>query len=239
MARRPVIGLLALPETVAVSAADHLGRRGHDVRVAREFWEIDALLEGQALDLAVACMGMPPDTAMDWLRRFGGNPRPAFLMLAQAPGTLDRVLALELGAADVAELSISPRELAARAGAILQRVGGQASELLVLENATVDLRAALVMHRSGREELLSPGQVAMLRLFLSRPRTVLARDEVLAVAPAEATDAFDRSVDSRIVRLRRKLDTERIVTIRGAGYRYDPPDAVPAAAGGTSVTTPG
>lgn len=45
----------------------------------------------------------------------------------------------------------------------------------------------------------------------------------LEVAPAEAADAYDRSIDSRIVRLRRKLDTESIVTIRGAGYRFDPP----------------
>lgn len=79
------------------------------------------------------------------------------------------------------------------------------------------------MHRSGREEQLSPGQVALLRLFISRPRTVLTRDDIIAAAPAEAADAFDRSIDSRIVRLRRKLATESIVTVRGAGYRFDPP----------------
>jgi two-component system, OmpR family, response regulator len=52
---------------------------------------------------------------------------------------------------------------------------------------------------------------------------VLTRDDIIAAAPAESADAFDRSIDSRIVRLRRKLDTESIVTIRGAGYRFDPP----------------
>jgi DNA-binding response OmpR family regulator len=87
----------------------------------------------------------------------------------------------------------------------------------------VDLRAALVMHRSGAEELLSPGQVAMLRLFMAKPSTVLTRDDIMAAAPAEASDAFDRSIDSRIVRLRRKLATESIVTVRGSGYRFDPP----------------
>ncbi|TIT74496.1 MAG: helix-turn-helix domain-containing protein, partial [Mesorhizobium sp.] len=46
---------------------------------------------------------------------------------------------------------------------------------------------------------------------------------IIAAAPAENADAFDRSIDSRIVRLRRKLDTETITTIRGAGYRFDPP----------------
>ena len=79
------------------------------------------------------------------------------------------------------------------------------------------------MHRSGDEDVLSPGQIALLRLFAANPRTVLSRDDIMAAAPAEATDAFDRSIDSRIVRLRRKLDTDSIATIRGAGYRFDPP----------------
>ena len=48
-------------------------------------------------------------------------------------------------------------------------------------------------------------------------------DDIIAAAPAESSDAFDRSIDSRIVRLRRKLDTESIATIRGSGYRFDPP----------------
>jgi two-component system, OmpR family, response regulator len=202
------------------------------VRLLREFWEAEASLAAGGVDAAVVAMDGAADRTFGLLRRFGHAPRPAFLILSQKADMLDRVLALELGAADVAELSLLPRELAARVNAVLQRLGGHAPELLVLENATVDLKAALVMHhRSGHEELLSPGQLAMLRLFLARPRTVLSRDEVLAVAPAEAVDAFDRSVDSRIVRLRRKLDTERIVTIRGLGYRYDPLDAAGNAGG--------
>ena len=62
------------------------------------------------------------------------------------------------------------------------------------------------MHQSGEEELLSPGQVALFRLLLANPRKVLTRDDIMAAAPAENLDAFDRSIDSRIVRLRRKLD---------------------------------
>ena len=79
------------------------------------------------------------------------------------------------------------------------------------------------MHRSGDEDLLSPGQIALLKLFAANPHAVLTRDDIIAAAPAETADAFDRSIDSRIVRLRRKLDTESIATVRGAGYRFDPP----------------
>ncbi|HEV7252967.1 MAG TPA: response regulator transcription factor [Mesorhizobium sp.] len=223
MARRPVVALVAFTESARSAAVDHLARRGFDMRVADEFWQAEALLAAGGTD-AVAVAG-PTEQALALLRRFGSGDRPAFLLLLRGPGALDRVLALELGAADVAEPDLAPRELAARIGAVLRRTAGHAPELLVLENSTVDLRASLVMHhRTAQEELLSPGQLAMLKLFVSRPRTVLSRDEVLAAAPAEDIDAFDRSVDSRIVRLRRKLDTTRIVTVRGMGYRFDPPD---------------
>jgi DNA-binding response OmpR family regulator len=134
------------------------------------------------------------------------------------------VLALELGAADVIESPLNVRELAARIGGLLARRGRKTQELVVLENATVDLRSAMVMHRSGAEDQLSPGQVALLRLFLASPRKVLTRDDIIAAAPAENADAFDRSIDSRIVRLRRKLDTATITTVRGTGYRFDPPE---------------
>jgi DNA-binding response OmpR family regulator len=136
---------------------------------------------------------------------------------------VERVLALELGAADVIERSVSARELTARVSRLAARRGKMPGELVVLEHSTIDLKAALVMHRNGVEETLSPGQVALLRLFISHPGKVLTRDDIIAAAPAESADAFDRSIDSRIVWLRRKLDTERIVTIRGSGYRYDPP----------------
>ena len=76
-----------------------------------------------------------------------------------------------------------------RIGGIVGRRGKTHRELVVLENATVDLKAALVMYRSGGEEQLSPGQVALLRLFLANPRKVLTRDDIMAAAPAESSDS--------------------------------------------------
>ena len=200
---------------------EYLDRHGYETRLAADTWEADRLLSAGAIDVAITGAG---ETGLPLLRRHGSaEDAPAFLVLTAGQPVLESVLALELGAADAIEPSIAPRELAARVASLLSRRGHAPRELLRLENATVDLRAALVMHRSGAEELLSPGQVAMLRLFLSRPHTVLSRDDIMAAAPAEASDAFDRSIDSRIVRLRRKLDTDSIVTVRGSGYRFDPP----------------
>jgi two-component system OmpR family response regulator len=223
MAARSVIALVSVAEVVATELADHLERRGHDVHQARQPWEAESLLSGKGIDVVVVGDSLSQAEGRDLLKRHGGEGGPDFILICRPADLVDKVLALELGAADVVESPLNVRELAARVGGLLSRRGRGTQELIVLENATVDLRSAMVMHRSGTEEQLSPGQVALLRLFLASPRKVLTRDDIIAAAPAENADAFDRSIDSRIVRLRRKLDTETITTIRGAGYRFDPP----------------
>jgi len=221
---RAVVALVCVAKAVADGLAEHLERRGHDVRVAGEAWEAEALLVAGGVDVAVIGDGLGQADGRDLLRRHGGGDGPDFVLVCRPGDLVDKVLALELGAADVIESPLVIRETAARIGGLLARRGRNRPELLVLENATVDLRSAMVMHRSGVEDQLSPGQVALLKLFMASPRKVLTRDDIIAAAPAENADAFDRSIDSRIVRLRRKLDTGTIVTIRGAGYRFDPPE---------------
>jgi two-component system, OmpR family, response regulator len=223
MAARSVIALVSVAQVVASNLADHLERRGHDVREARQPWEAESLLSAKGIDVVVVGDSVSQAEGRDLLRRHGGEGGPDFILICRPADLVDKVLALELGAADVVESPLNVRELAARIGGLLTRRGRNTGELIVLENATVDLRSAMVMHRSGAEDQLSPGQVALLKLFLASPRKVLTRDDIIAAAPAENADAFDRSIDSRIVRLRRKLDTETITTIRGAGYRFDPP----------------
>ncbi len=220
---RPVVALICLSQDPQDSLADYLERRGYEVREAAEEWMAESLLSSGGIDVAVIGEKCPASQGFDLLRRHGAQTGASFVMVSNRADLIEKVLALELGAADIVASPVVWRELAARIGGIVGRRGKSQRELVVLENATVDLKAALVMHRSGGEEQLSPGQVALLRLFLANPRKVLTRDDIMAAAPAESADAFDRSIDSRIVRLRRKLDTESIATIRGAGYRFDPP----------------
>jgi two-component system OmpR family response regulator len=217
---RPLVMLVGLEAEFGAALEVHLDRRGYDIRRANDAWQRDRGTAGRNADVAVVNQAAPG--AIDLLRSLATDDGPACVMIVARSDVVERVLALELGASDVVEADIAPRELAARIGGLLARRGG-GPELVVFENVTVDLRAALVMHRTGGEETLSPGQVALLRLFLANPRKVLSREDIIAAAPAEVSDAFDRSIDSRIVRLRRKLDTESIVTIRGAGYRFEPP----------------
>lgn len=223
MAARPVIARICAREDAEPELADYLERRGFDVRLAHEAWSAAALLSEGRVDVAVMDMRLPDTDPIELLRRHAGETGPAFVMVDRTPDVVDRVLALELGASDVISRPLVPRELVGRINGLLARRGRETGELVPFENSTVDLRAALVMHNSGAEEQLSPGQIALIRFFADHPRKVLGREEIMAAAPAESFDAFDRSVDSRIVRLRRKLDTESIVTVRGAGYRFDPP----------------
>jgi two-component system OmpR family response regulator len=226
MPARPVVALVgafAGAQEGDASVAEYLERRGFETRAVRSGWEAEALLAQPDLDIVVVDMAGDEGAGLALLKQFARPGGPFFLVVSARTDMVEKVLALELGAADVIEKSVRVRELTARVLRLAVRRGKAVGELVVLENSTVDLKAALVMHRSGVEETLSPGQVALLRLFVGNPGKVLTRDDIIAAAPAESADAFDRSIDSRIVRLRRKLDTERVVTIRGSGYRFDPP----------------
>ena len=226
MPARPVVALVGAFVEGHVSLEDYLERRGLEIRAARSAWEAESLLSRTDLDVAVIDLDGGAGSGLALLKQFARQDGPFFVIVTGRPDMVEKVLALELGAADVVDRTVAAREIAARVVRLLARRGKVSGELLVLENATVDLKAALVMHRSGAEEALSPGQVALLRLFLANPGKVLTRDDIIAEAPAESADAFDRSIDSRIVRVRRKLDTARIVPIRGACYRFEPPAGV-------------
>jgi two-component system, OmpR family, response regulator len=223
MAGRPVIALLCLSDENVLLIGEYLERRGYELRTRGEEWEADALLSVGGVDVAVAGVDADGGPGIELLRRYAGDTGPAFVMVGSGQDLIGKVLALELGAADVVGEPVNPRELATRIAGLLARRGKSMRDLVVLENSTVDMKAALVMHKSGHEEQLSPGQIALLRLFVASPHKVLTRDDIIAAAPAENSDAYDRSIDSRIVRLRRKLDTDSIATIRGTGYRFDPP----------------
>lgn len=223
MKRAAAVALVGFRRTDPDYPGAHLERRGFLVQEAADPLDAARLWAGARVDVAVLGPGLAAAEALNLLRAEADKPEaPFFLVVARAPDLVQKVLALELGAADIVEGDVAPRELAARIARLVVRRGGASRDVMVLENATVDLQAALVMHRSGREEQLSPGQVTLLRFFRSRPSTVLSREDLIAAAPAEDADAFDRSIDSRIARLRRKLDTETITTVRGLGYRFDP-----------------
>lgn len=222
MRKGPVVALIGVAEQTVADLETYLARVGFDLRISLLAWSGAPPNVPDDADIVVLGDKLGGAEVSDVLL---GSVRHGvlFLVITRPVPLVERVLMLESGAADVVDAPVHTRELAPRIGRLAERLGYGRRETLVLERSTVDLKAALVMTRDGEEEQLSSGQLALLRLFMANPHKVLTREDIIASAPAERDDAFDRSIDSRIVRLRRKLDTDSIATIRGTGYRFDPP----------------
>ena len=163
------------------------------------------------------------EEALDVLRRLRDRHPAPLLALMPGADPVERVAGLEIGADDVVAAPAEPQEVAARVGNILERRGIGRQETARFERATVDLVAARLLRPGAPPERLGPGEVALIRAFTRAPNRVLGRDDLLDAAAAESAEAGDRTVDARVARLRRKLDTEAFVTVRGHGYMFVPP----------------
>ena len=203
--------------------ADYLSALGHEVRTAGSAADCDALLAREPADLIVLDINMPGESGLDYLRRLRRTLSIPVLMLTAVPDPADRVLGLELGADDFVLKPCDPQELAARIAGLLRRYKVATREVVQFEHATVDLTASRLLRIGSAPERLGPGEVMLVRVFASRPHVLLTRDDLMDLAPADSTEANDRAIDTRIARLRRKLGTDAIITVRGHGYMFVPP----------------
>ena len=233
MARRGRIAILDDEPDWVEAVHEYLVDLGYDIDRLGAAWELEPYLARERPDLIILDVGLPGESGIDILIRTDLASDIAVLVLTGNPDPVDRVLGLELGADDYVQKPVELRELAARVAGILQRRLGRRHNLVVFETTSVDLVAARVLRTDGSTERLSAGEVALIRAFADSPGKVLTREEIMERAPAEDEEAFDRAIDSRIARLRRKLDTEAIRTVRGHGYVFDlPSHGAHAAAGG-------
>jgi DNA-binding response OmpR family regulator len=205
---------------LAEALAEYFADLGHETVAATDGIALEAALPA---DLVVLDLNLPGRSGMDLLRDLDPLREAAVIILTANQDAIDRIIGLEAGADDYVLKPVNPRELAARAAAVLARRQGRRRTLVSFETTSADLTAARVLLPDGGTEALSAGEVALIRAFATRPGRVVSRDELMQMAPAESLDAFDRAIDTRIARLRRKLRTDAIVTLRGAGYRFDPP----------------
>lgn len=224
MAQRAKIALVDDEVDLAEAYAEYLADLGHEVAVAASTAELDVIMERMKLDLVILDLNMPGEKGIEALRRLRHAGGPPVLILTANPDPIERVVGLELGADDFVVKPVEPQELAARAAGLLRRYGKAERELVAFENATVDLTASRLLRVGHPPERLGPSEVLLVRTFASRPNQVLTRDELMRLAPGESYDAFDRAIDNRIARLRQKLGTEAIITVRAKGYMFVPPD---------------
>lgn len=178
-------------------------------------------------DLVILDIMMPGEDGLAVCRRLQGE-RP--VLIASARGEpLDRVIGLEVGADDYIAKPFEPRELVARVRALLRR-SARADRIaqprrVIFDGWTLDLASRALVARDGGPVELTAGEFDLLAAFVHRPQQVLSRDDLMDVLRGRQADAFDRSIDIQVSRLRRKLNDDpkepRLIrTVRNAGYLF-------------------
>lgn len=188
-----------------------------------------ALLERQPVDVVVLDVMMPGEDGLSLARELSAARGPAVIMVSALGSETDRIIGLEVGADDYLAKPVSPRELLARIRAVLRRQHGDresSGQMLMFAGWTCDLTRRVLRDPGAIVVTLSQGEFALLRTFLERPQRVLTRDQLLDFTRGDASETFDRAIDSQISRLRRKLaDRSRqevIRTVRNEGYMFVP-----------------
>jgi DNA-binding response OmpR family regulator len=221
--------------------AEYLGRHGFLVRTASGGRELDACLADESPDLLILDVNMPNEDGFSIARRVRAHSSVPVLMLTAAGDVIDRVVGLELGADDYITKPFDLRELRARIHAILRRVvapppspaqspqpGPLPASHVRFGPVLLDLDAHRLMHQDGTELEITAMEYDLLAAFAQNPNRVLGRDRLLDMAHNRDGEPFDRSIDVRIARIRRKVEPDPvkpqiIKTVRGAGYIFVPP----------------
>lgn len=212
---------------LAQLTADYL--ESHGVRVTRAADGIKGLEEALKFryDVVLLDLMLPGRSGLDVCRQLRERSDVPIIVLTARGEEADRVMGLELGADDYLAKPFSPRELVARMQALLRRARGQvgpAQRVIKVGGLTVDPTA----HRAileDRELQLTGYEFTLLRVLAERAGRVLSREQIMELARGNSEEAFDRSIDVHISRLRQKLgdDPKRpklVKTVRGVGYVY-------------------
>jgi DNA-binding response OmpR family regulator len=165
-----------------------------------------------------------------WLRE--SNPRVGIIMLTAAGDAVDKVLGLESGADDYVSKPYEPRELLARCKSVLRRSVNKATpprlERVRMGGHMLDLSKRALHDNAGGDVPVTAGEFDLLKLFAENPNRPLSRDWLLETTSHRTRDPFDRAIDLRITRIRRKIEPAPdkptvIRTVRGVGYMFVPP----------------
>lgn len=210
--------------------AEVFTRAGFSAFTAGDVPAMERALDEEGADLIVLDLMMPGEDGLSACKRLSGSGRPPIIMLSALGDDADRIVGLEIGADDYLAKPCNPRELVARARAVLRRAKDK-SEAIAAADAVrfagfrLDVARRELHDPDGVVIPLSAGEFRLLRAFVEHPRRVLSREQLLDYAFANDSDIFDRAVDVQVSRLRRKLERpgapEIVRTVRGEGYMFD------------------
>jgi DNA-binding response OmpR family regulator len=187
-------------------------------------------------DLIVLDLNMQEEDGLSIVRAVKQMSDVPIIMLTATASPIDRVVGLELGADDYLAKPCELRELLARIRVVLRRSAGPAAAAAPAQAKPVpvrfgtkwlDIDAQTLRDDDGNEHPLAGSEFALLKAFAENPRRVLSRERLLDLAEARDREAFDRAIDVRITRIRRKIEPNPahptvIRTIRGSGYLFSP-----------------
>ena len=223
--------LLLIDDDVRLSSmvGDYLRNSGFEVEIAGSLAAGREQLQGGAFDALVLDLMLPDGDGLDLCRELRADPRWRYLpllMLTARGEPMDRIVGLELGADDYLPKPFEPRELLARVKALLRRAAPQLAgdDVLRFGRLEVDL-GARVARLDGTICDLTGHQFDLLVVLAQSPGRVLSRDQIMDSLKGHPLEAFDRSIDVHISRIRSVIEDDpklprRVLTVRGAGYVF-------------------
>ncbi|MFL5115949.1 MAG: response regulator [Microvirga sp.] len=215
---------------------DYLKLHGFKVTLCDGGASLRQCLAKDKPDLIVLDLNMPEEDGLSIVRDLKKSTNVPVIMLTATASPIDRVVGLELGADDYLAKPAELRELVARIRSVIRRASqaaaaagaaGAAREKIRFGTKWLDIEARVLQDDEGVDHPLTTSEFNLLKAFVDHPRRVLSRERLLDLANARDPDAFDRAIDVRITRIRRKVEPDpnhpRIIrTIRGAGYVFSP-----------------
>ncbi len=210
--------------------------------LTKDGYAVEAAADGAALrrivprfrpDIVVCDLMMPGEDGLSLTRWLRGEGHAAVLLLTAMGSTTDRIVGLEMGADDYLAKPFEPAELRARLKAILRRTmsaqvaAGRPAARVKVGRCVVDTELKAMFDEQGERVELTAMEYDLLYTFITHARRPLNRDQLLELAHHKKWDPYDRSVDMRIARLRRKIEVDPakpavLKTVRGEGYMLVP-----------------
>ena len=225
--------LLIIEDDVRLAAmvGEYLAQSGFAVTHRADGSSGLAALQEQPVDLVILDLMLPDIDGLEVCRRIRALPgdaaRVPVLMLTAKGDPMDRVVGLEIGADDYLPKPFEPRELLARIRAVLRRhQGGAAPEHKLMRFGALEIdRDARVVSVAGQPAELTSYQVDLLVTLAERAGRVLTRDQIMEAVRGRELEAFDRSIDVHMGRIRAAIEQDvknpkRILTVRGVGYVF-------------------
>jgi len=211
--------------------SEYFSNQGYVVHSANSAAAARNVFDSNTLDLAILDIRMPGEDGLSlarWIRE--QHKGVGIIMLTTAADVIDKVLGLEMGADDYVPKPFDMRELLARVKSVLRRRDeaaqpSAASGRMRFGVCEIDMGMHKLFDADDNEIPITAMEFDLLRVFAENPNRALNRDQIMELAHHRDWDVFDRSIDLRIMRLRRKIERnpekpETIKTVRGVGYMH-------------------